>query len=418
MDSMDKYISQLIDDIQRLVNDKTEIESIKLQNIDGETAAEQFLNGDRHNMQYILGISKEVLPHESRLNDNQISKLLNSLQELFEHHNYDLAYPSELTNRVKYKLLYDKMESKQPKTNYGRIGIEFCYYNEDECPIPGECDFCQQPIESFDKEDNIDISDWLPDGVKKEQVNNLNEEYVRETARSFVPSKKNIEGIFNYCDRWCERCLFTEKCTSFEMEKEMGMHENQSVEDALKYVSIMFEETGRRIEEDMERFGIDISDLPEINDEELKENEEHPIEKLSVEYMKSVSDWLDSNNDLISEHRSHLWNVSQKQHDKFDEIFNVITWYMTMIPVKINRALKPKDRYDDDEFYYNDKNATGRLVLDCISKSTNAFVLLMDFSIQDEDELIGFLAMLAQIKSGIVKELPDAKTYVRNGLDE
>ena len=30
-----------------------------------------------------------------------------------------------------------------------------------------------------------------------------------------------ILGIFNYCDRWCERCPFTSRCRSFSMGQAM-----------------------------------------------------------------------------------------------------------------------------------------------------------------------------------------------------
>jgi hypothetical protein len=28
-----------------------------------------------------------------------------------------------------------------------------------------------------------------------------------------------IDSIFNYCDRWCERCAFTSRCRSFAMSE-------------------------------------------------------------------------------------------------------------------------------------------------------------------------------------------------------
>ena len=31
---------------------------------------------------------------------------------------------------------------------------------------------------------------------------------------------KHIPGIYNYCDRWCERCTFTSRCLNFEMSEE------------------------------------------------------------------------------------------------------------------------------------------------------------------------------------------------------
>lgn len=32
-----------------------------------------------------------------------------------------------------------------------------------------------------------------------------------------VEDKKLISGIYNYCDRWCERCPQTARCLNFKM---------------------------------------------------------------------------------------------------------------------------------------------------------------------------------------------------------
>src|SRR4030067_3210901 len=31
---------------------------------------------------------------------------------------------------------------------------------------------------------------------------------------------ENISGIYNYCDRWCEKCLYTNRCLLFKQEAE------------------------------------------------------------------------------------------------------------------------------------------------------------------------------------------------------
>ena len=29
-----------------------------------------------------------------------------------------------------------------------------------------------------------------------------------------------IPGIYNYCDRWCERCAYTSRCLQYQIESE------------------------------------------------------------------------------------------------------------------------------------------------------------------------------------------------------
>ena len=42
----------------------------------------------------------------------------------------------------------------------------------------------------------------------------------KDEPRKPARNPKFIPGIFNYCDRWCERCAFTARCRTFAMEQE------------------------------------------------------------------------------------------------------------------------------------------------------------------------------------------------------
>ncbi|MDA3892205.1 MAG: hypothetical protein PF517_11130 [Salinivirgaceae bacterium] len=422
---MDKYISQIIEDIGKIVNDDIIIDKIKWQNFDNESVVEQYLEGQQSQLQQIVGLPKESLPPLERLSDDQVSKLLPWLVQLLQHHNYELAFPDILSNRTKYKLLYQVWETDKPKTNYGRIGIEFCSYMIEDCPIPGECKGCEElakdfkPSEFVDSKIDFDIENLLPEGVTIQKKTSFNEAKVRESVRSFKPKESNIDGIFNYCDRWCERCLFTDRCSQFDMEQEMGLHDDHSMEDALKYTKIIFEEIGSMLSDKMKEFNIgideeiDLGTKPDFNDED-----EHLMETLAMDYLKRLSEWLELNNDHIDEKASHLWNISQNKYDQFDEALNVVHWYMSMIPVKMKRGLKKKDKYDDDDFFWEDKNAIGKLLLMCIEKSIKAFALLFDYMPEMEDDLIDFMAILSQMKSGVQIALPNANKFIRKGLDE
>src|SRR2546423_12378923 len=42
----------------------------------------------------------------------------------------------------------------------------------------------------------------------------------RKTLNQLARDPRFIPGIYNYCDRWCERCPFSNRCLNFAMEKE------------------------------------------------------------------------------------------------------------------------------------------------------------------------------------------------------
>ncbi len=37
-----------------------------------------------------------------------------------------------------------------------------------------------------------------------------------------VQDPKYIPGIYNYCDRWCERCQFTSRCLNHSIEEKQN----------------------------------------------------------------------------------------------------------------------------------------------------------------------------------------------------
>jgi hypothetical protein len=42
----------------------------------------------------------------------------------------------------------------------------------------------------------------------------------KEDIKKLARNNKFIPGICNYCDRWCERCLFTSLCMNFARSRE------------------------------------------------------------------------------------------------------------------------------------------------------------------------------------------------------
>ncbi|MBW2259153.1 MAG: hypothetical protein JRF18_01685, partial [Deltaproteobacteria bacterium] len=42
----------------------------------------------------------------------------------------------------------------------------------------------------------------------------------KEDLLKFAEDDQYISGIYNYCDRWCERCPFTARCMNFALSEE------------------------------------------------------------------------------------------------------------------------------------------------------------------------------------------------------
>lgn len=87
-----------------------------------------------------------------------------------------------------------------------------------------------------------------------------------------------ISGIYNYCDRWCERCQFTSRCLLYALEKKESLdastHDTDN-EVFWKKMHEVFEETLEMIMGYAREQGLDLQSIDiksEVEDEQLKRN--------------------------------------------------------------------------------------------------------------------------------------------------
>lgn len=231
-------------------------------------------------------------------------------------------------------------------------------------------------------------------------------------------SKKFKPGIYNFCDRWCERCEDTEKCFLYgqEMQKTVrNVIEGKDDNDWLIEVKHSFEITKRLIERSLKEESIDprkvLKEKPKKHWDDDADKRYDKIQCLikARKYMKEVANFL---NDF---HKSRFQYYPQLGMEvSFDDVkdeIETISWYHTFLPTKIWRVLyerecfqREKDKYlkklvkkDFKKFYL--------LVMKCINKSLKAWRILA----KKRKELSGsakkFLAFLENIRNEFKKEI-------------
>jgi hypothetical protein len=98
-----------------------------------------------------------------------------------------------------------------------------------------------------------------------------------------------IPGIFNYCDRWCERCEMTNKCANYALTTAEGMnvedYQNNNKKFWQKFGDIMHT-TLEMVKEFAANEGIDIDD---IDYDAIKEREEKIHKKASETDISKIS---------------------------------------------------------------------------------------------------------------------------------
>ena len=275
---------------------------------------------------------------------------------------------------------------------------------------------------------------------------------------------KHIEGIYNYCDRWCEKCPKTEFCMLFQKEEEYkakhdseeGSEEGDS-EEILSELTAIFKDTIALFEEESGELGINIAQMTEkeLNEENLylegqftgnkepKDDAEltyrERIEKArsytfslnAQKYAKDVNIWFDENKPIL--------NAKDKSFDDREAVgvdentlyheavylqnfIDIIYRYQTLIPVKLARAadcfLESQENEEDQDFLTEDKNGSAKLALICIDKSIEAWMGMMNEFSDAEDSILHMLVMLERVKKEATAFFPDALAFVRKGLDD
>ncbi|MBN1769115.1 MAG: hypothetical protein JXR50_06385 [Prolixibacteraceae bacterium] len=240
-------------------------------------------------------------------------------------------------------------------------------------------------------------------------------ERYKDKTNEIVNRPEIIPGIHNYCDRWCERCTFTSRCTVFLTEQEMGWndnldHENQEFWDKM---SLVFESTMELLSESAKRLGIDLDSL---DDEEIVEHEETEIEQFAREYSVDIHNWLKKENQFFNDFT--VVDENSQKVVSITEALEVIEWYSMFISAKTHRAMYSFQFVKEDEYSLGDSQGSAKIAVIAIERSLTAFTVLYKQLPRFEDELLGFMVHLEKLKKGILAIVPGAMEFKRPGFDD
>ncbi len=250
-------------------------------------------------------------------------------------------------------------------------------------------------------------------------------ERYRRTLDELVESGRFIPGIYNYCDRWCERCTMTRKCLTFAHEQEMQkVHEGNSDEENENFweqIKLSWEVTMDMISEHAEEMGIDLNNLPDVK---RSKHVERPVEKLAKKYSTDILKWLGAQDKLLKEKAAQSL-VTGKEADtkiRMMDAWEVVQWYSVFISAKVHRAhFEIDERVNDPEDEYNefsDNLGSAKIAVIAIDRSMNALSLFYSEMKEEEDNILKFLVQLSSIKKEMLATFPGAMAFKRPGFDD
>ena len=253
-----------------------------------------------------------------------------------------------------------------------------------------------------------------------------------DKIKNLASDDKFISGIYNYCDRWCERCPQTSRCLNYHIsEEEFSTPETRDINNEAfwKKMSEIMETTLEMLNDMMVSAGIDPEQLD--NDEYMEEEraieeaaENHVVCRMAREYADMAGDWFDGAEDLFGPSRHEISTPDEENIGKEsnNDVMDVILWYQHQIYVKLMRAVSgsiEESNYDEVDGYASDSDGSAKVALIGIDRSIaawgNLYKLLPGFH---ANSIKNILVHLDELRRKAEKTFPDARKFIRPGFDK
>lgn len=245
-----------------------------------------------------------------------------------------------------------------------------------------------------------------------------------------------ISGVHNYCDRWCERCPLSSRCSVYAMEEmESEQREGGEINGEAFWEGLheTFQATIELLDEMAVERGIDLGELTTDNalaerDALREQVEEEDLVELSTGYMQMTMEWFDSadkrfaakNEELNKQVRLELPDADpEAESERLGNIIEILQRYAMLIPAKIRRAVGGKIRGVAEVIadLPRDCDGAAKVALIAIDRSIAAWSRLRRRLPANGDAILDILLRLGQLREATEKEFPEARSFVRPGFD-
>ncbi|MFQ6035176.1 MAG: hypothetical protein ACE5NM_04930 [Sedimentisphaerales bacterium] len=260
----------------------------------------------------------------------------------------------------------------------------------------------------------------------------MDKEYIKKLAEDprFIP------GVYNYCDRWCERCPLTSRCMNFALSEEQfdDLQSRDINNEAFwQKLSEMFQVTLEMVKETAKEQGIDLDslDLQQASQEHEKIRttaENHQCCQAAKAYAEMVKNWFDSNEELFEEKANDLGLQARLELPNSDpdkeaaglkEAVDIIRWYQHFIYVKLVRAITGslEEIPLSLEEFPKDSDGSAKIALIAMDRSIAAWGQMSKYFPQCKDEILDILVHLDRLRRETESLFPDARAFSRPGFD-
>ena len=282
-----------------------------------------------------------------------------------------------------------------------------------------------------------------------------------DDLRDLAGDPNLISGIYNYCDRWCERCQFTSRCFLYATEQadpDLDDPEARDInnEKFWRKLQDIFRSTAEMIAEWAEETGVDLNSIDVSEEVAERERaaeaaEQSELAQRAQQYITDVNNWFRDEFDAEENVHNDMQTVSRTEDEDItiQDAVAVIRWYQFFIAVKLMRALSGAIEVDEDEDLFDDDlsmdfltdyeaaddeevdldeitarsermdaNGSAKVALVALDRSIAAWRSLQ-ISLPDKSETIKpMLVELNGLRVSVEAHFPRARDFIRPGLDE
>jgi len=244
----------------------------------------------------------------------------------------------------------------------------------------------------------------------------------RDRLKKLAAEKRFIPGIYNYCDRWCERCPQTSCCLNFSIsEEEFSDPEAQDIRNEAFWnkLSGILGETLELLKESAKKWGIELETLDSTDDIEnikLKNmvSENHLLYRAAKSYSDLTDDWFGGRETLFFETAA-----AAREGVSLEEAMEVIRWYQYFISAKVMRAVRGKIDEEEERFdeFPSDSDGSAKIALIAMDRSISAWAVIRHYAVDKDEGVIEIIAFLDGLKQAVEKAFPKARSFIRPGFD-
>jgi len=251
----------------------------------------------------------------------------------------------------------------------------------------------------------------------------------RRSLTELASNPDLISGIYNYCDRWCERCPLTSRCLVYatETEDDDSSETHDLTNEAFwRKLGTVFQETRDMIAEWAREAGVDLNSIVEDCDPAQRKRkrqqvDNHPLAQAGKKYANAASDWFRDLDQTIEVSDLGATQSDLTHAERFDDAREVIQWYQYQIAVKTMRALSARlDELGTTDFtdFSKDSDGSAKVALIGIDRSIAAWRLVQLSLPERAASIVPLILQLERLRQRIEKAFPDARDFVRPGFDE